>query len=437
MECPCGALYLVALIGVVTSTSPFRFRGGSARDATRSRAGERFRQRPQQGQIILSAVHFAAATGDTGALRAQIQSAPELVNSPDETGSTPLHYSAANGHRDATEYLLTAGADVNARNATGATAADLARVNGHYEVADILASRSAPPPWSTLGAPPSQPLSGYTQPGPGAAGIWPPPPTSQIGPVGQDVFGDAAYFLPSMSGRMVTINWIGESLSIFQRDAGTWIGTFLLCISCLITAWLIPRLLIILPIALASSSSSSPSGLPSSTPLATPLLIILVVVGSLLSIAVIFVQAYLLCGLQRMANAAVRGEPLTFNILFSGKASTLGYLATIILVGLLSCVGAIACCIGLVVVAAMLGPALALAADGQPSFQSIGRTYSGMRSQWPMAFVIRILLDLLAYVAMIPCGLGLLVLGPMYVIIPSLAYRDVIGMPRRTPTTAT
>lgn len=61
-----------------------------------------------------------------------------LLNSPNISGSTPLHYAALNGHLPAVTLLLAAGADPTVVNRAGHDAVYEAEVNGKDEVARLI-----------------------------------------------------------------------------------------------------------------------------------------------------------------------------------------------------------------------------------------------------------------------------------------------------------
>ena len=60
------------------------------------------------------------------------------VNAENEAGGTPLHYAASWGGKDIVELLIAASADVNAKRDDGKTPLDLAESNEHKESADLL-----------------------------------------------------------------------------------------------------------------------------------------------------------------------------------------------------------------------------------------------------------------------------------------------------------
>ena len=56
---------------------------------------------------------------------------------------TPLHYAAANGHKEIAELLITKGADVNAKAEDGGTPLDVAIEFRHPQIADLLRKHGA------------------------------------------------------------------------------------------------------------------------------------------------------------------------------------------------------------------------------------------------------------------------------------------------------
>jgi hypothetical protein len=59
--------------------------------------------------------------GDVEKVKALLVTNPELINSKDKSGETPLHWAALMDHKDVVLALLAYKADVNAKNNIGAT----------------------------------------------------------------------------------------------------------------------------------------------------------------------------------------------------------------------------------------------------------------------------------------------------------------------------
>ncbi|MDQ7824378.1 MAG: ankyrin repeat domain-containing protein [Candidatus Eremiobacteraeota bacterium] len=82
-----------------------------------------------------------------------------LLEARDYSGKTPLHQAAANGRKQAVEYLLSRRCDPKVKDSTGKTPLHYAAMNGHKDIAEILILRGAlvnvrdstPDQWTPLG----------------------------------------------------------------------------------------------------------------------------------------------------------------------------------------------------------------------------------------------------------------------------------------------
>lgn len=92
-----------------------------------------------------TALHYAAARGQTGLLR-QLVSLGANVNAVDLPGNTPLHRAIENGDLEASAILLDRGADVNAKDFNSNSTLHLAMTSrSAFEAATFLLSRGATP----------------------------------------------------------------------------------------------------------------------------------------------------------------------------------------------------------------------------------------------------------------------------------------------------
>lgn len=82
-------------------------------------------------------LHSALSNGSKEIARVLIEAGSD-VNFPSKEGWTPLHYTAHNGDRETSDFLLSKGASPSQVNNIGETAAMEARTHGHDDLADIL-----------------------------------------------------------------------------------------------------------------------------------------------------------------------------------------------------------------------------------------------------------------------------------------------------------
>jgi hypothetical protein len=88
-------------------------------------------------------IHDAAQSGDLEKVKALLKANPELVFSKDDGGHTPLHFAAAQDHKDVVELLLASKAEVNAKNVVGLTPLHCAASQGHKDIVKLLLANKA------------------------------------------------------------------------------------------------------------------------------------------------------------------------------------------------------------------------------------------------------------------------------------------------------
>ncbi len=91
----------------------------------------------------LSALHYAAFSGDAPILRALLSFKAD-PNQSDANGNTPLMMAARSGGENAVAVLLQYGANISARSVSGETALRMATLSGNRSVEDQLLAAGAP-----------------------------------------------------------------------------------------------------------------------------------------------------------------------------------------------------------------------------------------------------------------------------------------------------
>ncbi|MGB8951409.1 MAG: ankyrin repeat domain-containing protein [Candidatus Aminicenantales bacterium] len=85
----------------------------------------------------------ALGKGDIPAVRALIEKSPELLDSRDGNGMTPLHYAARGGNAELITYLIDKGAKLEAQTAQVKTPLHLAAMNDLKDAVAVLLKRGA------------------------------------------------------------------------------------------------------------------------------------------------------------------------------------------------------------------------------------------------------------------------------------------------------
>ena len=88
-------------------------------------------------------IHNAAKDGDFEKIKVLLSSNPDLINSQDDFGATPLHWAGVRGHVNISMYLIKNGADVNIKENHGAPPLHWAAHFDHTNVIYALISKGA------------------------------------------------------------------------------------------------------------------------------------------------------------------------------------------------------------------------------------------------------------------------------------------------------
>jgi ankyrin repeat protein len=111
-----------------------------------------------QDEFGRSAIHYAAANGDTAEVARLLASGAD-PGEPDAIQFTPLHFAAQEQHPDVVELLLKAGADVSATDRWGNTPLWRAVLSAHGDIstsASLLAAGADPDAANHTGLSPRQ-----------------------------------------------------------------------------------------------------------------------------------------------------------------------------------------------------------------------------------------------------------------------------------------
>lgn len=267
--------------------------------------------------------------------------------------------------------------------------------------------------------------------------------------------------------RRVTFGWITEAWQRFTAEAGAWIlCTFLYGIITIAVVYGI-EMIAITPIIIRTMPAPGAIS-PDPTAMVRTMLPTFWLIGVFMVLAFILLNAYLGGGLLKMANSSVRNYPVGVGDLFSGRSSFVGlviyqlifYIPVYLFSFLLGYplmkrayelpttmydpfyqIKAMApfyemsllINLGLIVLLGFFWPAAAMIADGENVFTALGRSWGAMKKSWLPSSLLALVVAIVTWVSAIPCFLGLFVTLPMCVLISSLMYRDMVGMPQGSP----
>ena len=224
----------------------------------------------------------------------------------------------------------------------------------------------------------------------------------------------------------VNFGWINESFELFKANAGIWIvATLALVFVPGVFGFIIGTVFGAANAVAGSSGGFGRSPFSSGLPFAVQFLVQLVTLSY---------QAFLYGGLYGMAVKQVRGEPISFNDLFSGGRYFLPMLGFQILFLLAFLIGFFLLIVPGLLVASLMIPTYAQIADGVSFSDAISRSIDGMKRDMWSGIAFLFVMGLVILVSLIPCGLGALVTYPMLWIVSALAYRDMVGMPGGNPS---
>ncbi len=255
---------------------------------------------------------------------------------------------------------------------------------------------------------------------------------------------------PAPVPRLHGTGWITESWLLFRQNPAAWVLALIAVFMVMMIVTIIMELAIFVPMGVFSAFSHATSGGGTFPTLKTPFWMypVMLIIG----IGETFLQMFFYAGILKMANSAMRREPIRIEDAFSGWAKTVPLFlyhlpislvsyAIILPMSFMSSAHSsssvpwglfIGYGVAGIVIALLYGfllPGMALVVDGVPVLQAYGRSFRGvLKEVWPLTLVA-IIMTVFYVLAILTCGLGWLVLWPMWAIIISLLARDACDLP--------
>ena len=218
----------------------------------------------------------------------------------------------------------------------------------------------------------------------------------------------------------VNFHWLSEAWALFMAQAGVWIGA---------TA-LIPALAVVCGGVmffggLALGAFSPNTGHADST----GFFVSVVVLISVSVLAFLYGTLFLSCGLHLMAVKQVRGRPIAFRDVFTGRSLFWRMLLFNAAYGLVTTVGTLLCVLPGLYAGGVLLAAPALVADGAGVREAFAKSHAATTGDWLNATLLFFVLQLIVSVGA-SVGVGLLIALPLCWLVSALAHRDLIETPQ-------
>ena len=100
--------------------------------------GESQPTEPPTTKVLDVPILAAAYNGNIEAVKQHLAAGTDVNVKGGFADGTPLHYAAANGHKEIAELLIEKGADLNAKDEDGGTPLDVAISFNRTEIADLI-----------------------------------------------------------------------------------------------------------------------------------------------------------------------------------------------------------------------------------------------------------------------------------------------------------
>ena len=211
--------------------------------------------------------------------------------------------------------------------------------------------------------------------------------------------------------------WIGEGWQMFVDDWKGWVVRMLVVLLIMLIP-LIPMYAIILSAGLTRGDDPE-APFPAFVFILLPFLVILILLAS----AILFTGAY------RAAFRQLRGERTTIGELFSEGDTVLRVIGAYLLIAVFAMIGSIFCILPAYVVAGTLHYAVPLVIERNLGVtDALRASWDATKAHWFQFTLFGLVIQLIAQLGSLVCGIGLLVTFPLFFTITVAAYKDMFGV---------
>lgn len=212
--------------------------------------------------------------------------------------------------------------------------------------------------------------------------------------------------------------WIGEGWQMFANQWQGWLLLMLVFVV-IMAVPLVPLYILIFAAQFATINDPDAQAPPFLFFALMPIIYLLIIFGS----------AYLMSGAYRAAFRQMRGERIQVGDIFSAGDVFLRVAGAVLLIGVLSVIGALLCFFPGLIVAGLFSFTLPLIIDGKLGvIDAMRASFERTKGNWFMFTLFILVVSLLAQIGSVACGIGIIVTFPLYFTIHTVAFRDLFGV---------
>lgn len=213
--------------------------------------------------------------------------------------------------------------------------------------------------------------------------------------------------------------WIGEGWQMFVNQWSSWVLMILLMFLMMVIPIIPIYLFMFLLVAAADASGGDAGALP----------FFMFPVMGLAGLVILFGTSYLMSGAYRAAFKQLRGEQISVGDLFTGGDVFLRVAGALLLIGILASIGGIFCVLPAFLVAGLLYFTVPLIIERNMGvIEAMQASFERTKGNWLMFTLFALVVQLLAGLGQLACGVGILASYPLLFTITAVAFRDTFGM---------